>query len=205
VVEEGMNITPCAKNLIKPQAAAMFGCLMAAIVFAADANAQAVEAIGGGDVMKLQATVEAIDMNRRTVTLTGQQGDTFTLPVSDRVKNLDMVKKGDIVSATYYDWLAIAVRKGGAGGEQPSASVVVDAASAPKGEKPAGGEIKQVKVIADVIAVDMQRPSITLKGPLGNQREIRVKDKSVLDGVQPGEQVELTYTEALAIAVEPKT
>jgi hypothetical protein len=81
--------------------------------------------------------------------------------------------------------------------------VVASGPAAPSGReatvKPSG-----VQVVADVVAVDAQRPSITIKGPLGNRKEIRVQDAGLLSGVKPGDQVGLEYVEALAISVDAK-
>ena len=44
-------------------------------------------------------------------------------------------------------------------------------------------------------------PSITFKGPAGNTRTIRVLHPEKLQGVNVGDTVEVTYTEALAIKV----
>ena len=43
---------------------------------------------------------------------------------------------------------------------------------------------------------------VTLKGPEGNKETIKVKDPNNLKKVKVGDQVVISYTEALAIAVE---
>jgi hypothetical protein len=42
-----------------------------------------------------------------------------------------------------------------------------------------------------------------MTGPEGNSDTIKVKDPTKLEKLQAGDLVEITYTEALAIAVEP--
>jgi hypothetical protein len=44
---------------------------------------------------------------------------------------------------------------------------------------------------------------VTLKGPEGKTQEIKVKDPKNLENVKVGDQVAFTYTEALAVSVEP--
>jgi len=46
------------------------------------------------------------------------------------------------------------------------------------------------------------RRDITLRGPHGDLSVVKVKDPSKLDAVQVGDVVDITYTEALAVAVE---
>ena len=59
---------------------------------------------------------------------------------------------------------------------------------------------RQVTVVADVVAVNEQTKVVTLKGP---QRtvELKVRDPEQLKLIKKGDQVEATFTEAMAIAV----
>ena len=107
---------------------------------------------------------------------------------------------GDLVKVQYYESLAFEVTKPGqAGGAGATAGV----ASAKPGEKPAGIAAGQVTVTATVEAIDAKKNRVTLKGPEGKTQEIKVKDPKNLVNVKVGDQVVLTYTEALAISVEP--
>jgi hypothetical protein len=58
-------------------------------------------------------------------------------------------------------------------------------------------------VLADVVAVDPKKSIISLKGPRGNVYDLKVQNKDHFKVVKKGDQVEVTYTEALAIAVTP--
>jgi len=57
-------------------------------------------------VVQIQARVDAIDYNDRTVVLTGPEGNSVTLTVDERVKRLNEVKVGDIVVVGYTQALA---------------------------------------------------------------------------------------------------
>ena len=52
-------------------------------------------------VKQVQARVDAIDYDTRTVVLAGPEGDPVKLVVDDSVKRLNEVKKGDIVVVRY--------------------------------------------------------------------------------------------------------
>jgi hypothetical protein len=52
------------------------------------------------------------------------------------------------------------------------------------------------------VAVNKKASTITLKGPRGNEVELKVEDKRHFDVVKKGDQVEAVYTEAVAISVE---
>ena len=57
------------------------------------------------------AKVEAIDPQKRTVTLRGPQGNAVTLKVGEQVKKFDQVKAGDEVVVRHTEAVAIAVQK----------------------------------------------------------------------------------------------
>jgi hypothetical protein len=72
---------------------------------------------------------------------------------------------------------------------------------------PAAVGARAVSVTAKITAIDNKNHTVTLKGPQGKLTTVKVKDPSKLDLVNVGDLVSVTYTEALAIAVEkaPKT
>ncbi len=53
------------------------------------------------------ATVKAINLETRQVTLQGKKGKPFTITVSEAVTNLPQVKVGDQVVVTYYEALMV--------------------------------------------------------------------------------------------------
>jgi Cu/Ag efflux protein CusF len=61
--------------------------------------------------IKTTATVEAIDAKTRQVTLKDAEGDTVKLKVDERVQNLDKIKKGDQIVATYTEGVSVSVEK----------------------------------------------------------------------------------------------
>lgn len=149
--------------------------------------------------VKKTATVQDVDLEKRVVTLKGEEGNVFDLKVGEQAKNLPQVKVGDLVTVQYYESLAFEVSKPGqAVGAGTSSSV----ASAKPGEKPAGIAAGQTTIVATVEAIDAKKNYVTLKGPDGKAKEIKVKDPKNLVNVKVGDQVAITYTEALAISVE---
>ena len=57
-------------------------------------------------------------------------------------------------------------------------------------------------VVGDVINLDPATQTVTLKGPQ-RTADLKVRDKKQFDLISKGDQIEATYTEALAIAVKP--
>jgi hypothetical protein len=150
--------------------------------------------------VKASALVTAIDAASRTLTLKGPEGRLFELVAGDEVRNFDQIKVGDSVVVTYMRGLTMEVKKGGGIRESTDKT---DAARAKPGEKPAGAVGRQVTVVADVVAVDQKKKTITLKGPKGNVVELDVQNPDHFKVVKKGDQVLVDYVEAVAVSVEP--
>jgi len=154
------------------------------------------------DTVTMTATVEAVDVAKRLLTLRGPDGNVQTVEVEEAVQNLPQLKKGDQIVAVYYESLGYAVRK--AGTASPGVAVAGAAAAAKPGAKPGGGVARQVTATVTITAIDPKAPSVTMKGPKGNVKTVKIRDPKNLEGVQVGDLVDLTYTEALAIKLEKK-
>ncbi|MBS1117693.1 MAG: hypothetical protein H6Q87_2077 [candidate division NC10 bacterium] len=143
------------------------------------------------------ATVARIDHKTRVVTLKADDGQEYTFVASADVANLDQVKKGDLVTATYTEALAYEVKKGGKTG----AEVTDAAAVAPLGSKPAGVVAEATTVTVKITAINTKKPSITFKEPDGYTQTVKVQDPSKLQGVKVGDTVQITYVEAVGLKV----
>ena len=150
--------------------------------------------------VKATATITAIDAATRAVTLKGPKGNEMVVTAGPEVKNFAQLKVGDQVNIEYIESLALELKKGG--GAPVAATVKEGAAGAKPGERPAGIMGRQVTVVADVIDVNAETQMVTLKGP---QRTIEVKarDPEQFKLIKKGDQIQATYTEAMAIAVAP--
>ena len=147
------------------------------------------------------ATVEDIDVAKRLVTLKDENGKVTKLKVGKEVRNLPQVKKGDVVVTTYREAIGYEVFKPGQA--QPGGQDATVAGRAKLGQKPAGGVAQVETVTATIEAIDKATSRVTLKGPEGNEVTVKVKDPKKLEGVNVGDLVQLTYTQALAISVHP--
>jgi len=153
-------------------------------------------------LMTVTASVEAIDADKREVTLKGPLGNSFTFTVDPRVKRLNEVKVGDFVRADYYISIAAELRKPTAE-EAKHPLVVLDAeGKAARSEAPAGGTLRRFKVVTTIEGLDRPTRTVTVKGPRGNYLTARVADPDRLTKVHIGDTVVITYTEAMAISLE---
>ena len=154
----------------------------------------------GQETLTATATVVNVNLNTRHVTLKDADGKKFTIVAGPEVRNLAQVKKGDVLRVTYRESIAYQVSKPGQA--QPGASASRDVSHAPLGAKPAGSVTNTVSVRVTIAAIDKAHSEATLRGSQGKTTVVKVKDPSKLDAVQVGDIVDVTYTEALAIAVE---
>ncbi len=168
------------------------------------AGAMAVQTVPGKGVVtnlvKMTASVEAIDAASRTVTLKGPGGNLVPIVAGPEVKNFDQIKVGDRVLVRYAEALSLELKKNGKEWRQRSEREASQ--GAPAGERPAGAAGRQIKVIADVTAVDRKKQMITLRGPKQTVN-LKLRDPEQVKLVKVGDQVEATYQEAMAVSVDP--
>ena len=153
-------------------------------------------------LLRMQATVSAVNQETREVTLQNEEGDTVTIKASKDVKNLDEVGVGDTVDVEYLEMVAMEVL--------PTRDVEMAAMTtaakkvAPPGEKPAEAMMQETTVITVIEAIDKENQLVTLKGPEGNTKTVRARNPANLDRISVGDKVMVTYTTALAISVTEK-
>ena len=145
------------------------------------------------------ATVQSVDSAKRTVTLKMPNGKVKTLKAGKEMKNFDQIKAGDKVKMTYVEELAVALSKAGA---PPSAEETTEVMLAPKGAKPGMIAADTIEMTAKVTAVDSKKRTVTLMGPEGKTKTLKVPKTVNLKQVKKGDDVTVRYTEALAIMVE---
>ena len=152
------------------------------------------------ETVKVTAGVAAIDKATRTVTLKTAKGKMLDVVAGPEVKNFDQIKVGDQLVVQYAQALTLEVKKGGGVREITQDSGAV---KAKPGDKPAVAGAREVTIVADVIAVDPKKMTITVKGPRGRVVDLKVKNPEHFKVVKKGDQIEAVYVEAMAINIEP--
>lgn len=146
------------------------------------------------------ATIAAIDKASRTITLKRAKGDEVRIVAGPEVRNFDQLKVGDIVNATYLESLALELKKGG--GLKVEKTEKAGTVGAKPGATPAGVVGRQVTVVGDVIKLDAATQTITVKGP-ERTVELKARDPEQFKLIAVGDQIQATFTEAIAVAVTP--
>lgn len=155
-----------------------------------------------GEVTTVTATVQAVDLENRLVTLKGERGQLATLNVGEEARNLDQVRVGDRVAMKYREAMAIQLIKNPTSGGVTERKETQSGTRAPLGQKPSATLRDKVEVVANVIAVNRKTRKVTLRGP---EKTVTVKAplEVNLKEIQVGDQVQVTYVEEFGITVEP--
>jgi hypothetical protein len=181
------------------------GALAAAVLLSACAS-KPPEPVTVENTQSISAKVEAIDHATRLVSLRAPNGRTATVEVSPEVRNLDQVQAGDNVVVRYYQALAAQLKKKGESTTLNKVDLTDASARAEPGEKPAAAVGSTVTTTVVIDSVDQSFQTVTFKGPGGMLRTVAVetpKGKEFIQRLKKGDEVEVTYTEALAVSVEP--
>ena len=153
-------------------------------------------------LVTLTAKVVAIDLKESEVTLKGPQGNEVTLTVGKEVKRLDEVKVGDLVRVEYYVSVAAELRKPTAEEKKYQIQVIEAAGKAPQSDAPAAAGARGFKVVTTIEAIDRAAQTVTVKGPRGRMLTARVANPANLAKAKLGDNIVITYTEALAVSLE---
>ena len=155
-------------------------------------------------ISAVTATVEAIDLATRMVTIVRPDGKSFVVQAGEEVRNLVQVKVGDKVTVEYYEGLIAEIAPPGT---PPDKVKVTEAKGrATPGERPAVAVVKATTATVTIEYVDTLRNVVHFKGPLGKTRIVKVMKpefRVMLKTLKPGDQVTLTYFEAMAVSVKP--
>jgi hypothetical protein len=151
-----------------------------------------------GESTTESATIVALEQSTRSMTLKNQDGTFETMQVPADVKRFAELKVGDTITARYYDNIVVRLKRPG------EAAVNVDSAAVTPGtgKRPGGTAASQRTITATVTAIDPNVPSITVKGPNGWIYSRKVTDTKALAQVKVGDQLDITWTDALLISVE---
>jgi hypothetical protein len=140
------------------------------------------------------AKVEKIDKDKGLITLKGHGGKTLDVKAGPGI-NMDKLRVGDTVDAAYFDEVAVNIEKSSGAPKMTTKAV-----------ERAGVAAMQSTVTSRIVAVDAAKDTVTIKGPKGAEHTLKVTDpdlQSRLKDIKPGENFDVTYTQAVAVSVEP--
>lgn len=158
---------------------------------------------GEAAVIQVAFSVEAVDAEKRLITLKGPQGNVGQYEVGDQVQRLAEIKPGDTIDAEYKVAVVAELREPT---EEEKTAPVVEVTTEARGaadEPPTGGIARAVQVVTTIDALDRANQSLTVKGPAGNTVTAQVQDPTVFDKLAVGQTIVVTFVETLGLAVQP--
>jgi hypothetical protein len=150
-----------------------------------------------------EATVVAINRPSRKVTLQNARGQVVTVKVPADV-DLNRVRTGANVLIGVLETVSVKVMPPGSAALGNTLEVASTQPGQPQGR--AWGQ--QLTIVAEVTAIDLASHTVTLRGAGGHSETITVRNPEVqqrMTTLQVGDLVELTYAEALATRLVPKS
>lgn len=170
------------------------------------AAAQESKSLSMENVKKATATVESVNHDARTVVLRHENDDRTFVVAGPEIRNFEQINAGDRVVATYREALLAEVKPKGTGVSEPKAAV--GTVRAADGQPPGVGAVATVATTVVIESVDQSFDTVTFKRPDGIVRTVAVEDPKATQFVhklKPGDEVQVTYTEATALALRPTT
>jgi hypothetical protein len=152
--------------------------------------------------IEASATVTQINAARRTLTLRTDSGEELPLEASQAVRNLPQVKVGDRVTVTYLEAIGAQMRMPGDSTER---TMDLAAGQASLGERPGIGVASMQTVPVTIVSVDTKTSTVRFFAADKLVRTITVKrpeSKTYISKLKAGDEVIVTYSEALAVEVK---
>jgi hypothetical protein len=175
------------------------GIIAAAVVMSMTSMAMAQAKTIKAETRVETATVEAIEAGSRTITLKKSDGTYVTTVAGPEVKRFAEIKIGDKVTARYYENLVVRMKPN----SEPGVATTERAATPSGRVNPGGTTARQTTLTAVITAIDMNVPSISFKGPNGWSYSSKVQDTAALAKVKVGDRVDIVWTDAKLLSLEP--
>jgi len=175
--------------------------IITAVVLVAMAGTAMAQATSVTPQMRTEtATIESIEASSRTVTLKKPDGTYVTTVAGPEVKRFAELKVGDKVNARYYENIVMRLKKPGEPDVDSGGKTVTTPSET---AMPGGTKAKQRTITAAITAIDMDKPEVTFSGPNGWKYTSMVRDKDALTKVKVGDKVDIVFTEAMLVSIEP--
>jgi len=160
---------------------------------------------GEAEATQVTFSVEAVNVEKRLITLKGPEGNVGEFEVGEQVQRLAEIKPGDKLNAEYKVGAVAELREPTAEEKSAPALEVVAGERGTSEAPPAGGIARAVRVVTTIDALDKTNQTLTVKGPEGNTVTVHVEDPTMFDHLAIGQSIVVTFAESLALSVEPGT
>jgi hypothetical protein len=152
-----------------------------------------------GNSVSATVTIEAIEQSTRTLTVKDADGIYETIVVPPEVTRFPEFKVGDRITARYYENVVVRLKKP----NEPAVDVDSAALTRGRGATAAGTAATQRTITVTVTSMDPKTSTVTVNGPNGYKYSRRVADKKTYGALKVGDRLDMTWTDALLISIDP--
>jgi hypothetical protein len=143
----------------------------------------------------MKARVESVERSARLLTLRDDVNTTQSIYVDPSVKAFDQLRPGDMVTVRYVESVVVQVRRDAKPRE--ARDTTEEARKAGKTDV-----YHQANVVVTVESIDTQGQTLTYRTHDNRKAAHVVFDKKLLEGLRPGDKIEITLTRERAISVQ---
>lgn len=145
----------------------------------------------------MSATITALDVARRTVTLREKSGRERTLTVGPEVTRLPEFAVGDVIQVDYEQRLELEYQPPGS--ENVPVEGGVTAGQNDRNQLPGGVASAGVQGTVTVTAIDLEKRLVTFQGKGGKPYQVKAGPMIRLEKLKVGDRLLATYVETVAI------
>jgi Cu/Ag efflux protein CusF len=151
--------------------------------------------VSNRDVLAVTGKVERIDRSARLLNLRTPDGLQHSVYAGKELKAFDQLQTGDTVSVRITESVIVALKPG-------AKLTAIEDSTVAAGKSAAAADadvMQQLKATVKVDRVDMRSQVITYKTADNRNVMRQVQDRALLEGLKPGDVIEITYTRERAI------
>lgn len=176
---------------------------LASLLTTASLTAQAADVPIGSEALESHVTtqVQAIDLEKRQVTVKGANDKDVTFQLSEKAKSLPNLKVGDTVDIYVTRAVAYVLNTnvGGAPKMSDESGTIRATADNPN---PGGEAFRQVRVTSQIKKIDLKTHEVSLLPPEGKLQVVKVENPDLqarMKNLKVGQTVDAIYTEVLRV------
>jgi hypothetical protein len=148
-------------------------------------------------VFEISGQVDRVDRAGRSVSIMSAGVLSAPIYAGPDMPIFDELNRGDVVTIRYYDSVIVEVTPRER--MQPLEDTTSDAQKML--DRPDASVLQQTRLVVTIDALDVEKGTVTYHG-FDNRRVFRVvRDRRLMEGVQPGDVVTITFTRAQAVAI----
>ena len=146
------------------------------------------------------ATVKAVDVPNRIVTLQGQGGKLDTVKVDPAVERLPEIAPGDVVQVRVSEGLLLQYQAPGTEAVAPQG--VVAGGTAGSESPPGAAAVGALQSTVTIIDIDERNRIVTFQDASGNPYKVKAGPKVQIEKLKVGDRLLATYVQSVAINIQ---